>query len=72
MITFNLGKFRKKAFYDDGRGHMISLTRAKMNCIKKKLDNGISSQEAWCSCQKEYEDGGDWSLKNASGDPLKK
>ena len=67
MITFNLNKFVKKAFYDDGKGLMQGQTRAWMNCYRNNLKSGKGAQEAWFNCLEEYQkdSGGDWTLNNA-------
>ena len=52
--AFNLKKYIKKAFYEDGRGYMQSQTRSWMNCYKQKCDSGKGPQEAWNGCLEEY------------------
>ena len=66
--SFNLSKFKKTAFYDDGRGLVQKQTRAYMNCYKAKMDKGMSAQEAWQSCLEEYQKSAtnDWGTKYAS------
>ena len=63
--SFNLQKFRKQAFYDDGRGLSQQMTRACMNCQKAKREKGMEAQEAWFQCLEEYNNqkNGEWSLK---------
>ena len=67
MKTFNLNKFRKKAFYEDGKGQVQRQTRAMMNCYKAKLASGMSAQESWAGCLEEYNIGNkaDWATKYA-------
>ena len=67
MNTFNLSKFRKKGFYDDGKGQAQRQTRAMMNCYKAKQSAGGSAQEAWAGCLDEYNSGdkADWATKYA-------
>lgn len=67
-VTFNLSKFRKKAYYDDGKGLMQIKTRAMMNCYKSKCEKGMSPQEAFEACLEEYQDSGkssSWAFKYA-------
>jgi len=68
-VTFNLSKFLKKAYYDDGKGLMQTQTRSFMNCSKQKMDSGSGAQEAFFTCLKEYQDlsGGEWKFKYATG-----
>jgi len=55
MKTFNLQSYLKKtAFYDDGRGYMLGLTRAFSNCYKEKVKT-MSPQKAWDSCKEEFQ-----------------
>jgi len=54
MSSFNLNKFKKTAFYDDGRGSMLGLTRAFSNCYKEKVKK-MGPQEAWESCKDEFQ-----------------
>ena len=76
MKTFNLNKFQKQAFYDDGRGLVQKQTRAMMNCWKAKMDAGkMGAQEAYMSCLEEYQKSktNDWGTKYATAHkPLKK
>lgn len=68
-VTFNLQKFYRKAYYDDGKGLVQEQTRCMMNCYKTKLDEGITPQKAFDSCLKEYQTSskdGKWSLKYAN------
>ena len=67
--TFNLQKFLKKAYYEDGKGQMQGQSRSWMNCYKQKLDSGKGAQESWQSCLDEYQDlsGGNWKFKYATG-----
>jgi hypothetical protein len=71
--TFNLSQFRKKAFYDDGKGLMQKETRSCQNCYKVQLDKGLSAQKAWSTCIEEYQktNKNDWATKYASA-PVKK
>jgi len=55
QTSFNLKKFLKTAFYDDGRGHWNTLSRAWANCYKQKSDGGKGPQEAWNGCLDEYQ-----------------
>lgn len=52
--TFNLKSFRKKAFYEGGRGYAQAETRSKQICYKCKYDEGKSPTEAWDECADEY------------------
>jgi hypothetical protein len=67
--TFNLSKFMKTAYYDDGKGLMQTQSRSWANCSKQKMDSGMGAQEAWQSCLKEYQTlgGGEWKFKYSSG-----
>lgn len=67
-ISFNLKKFKKQAFCDDGKGLIQKQTRSCMNCYKMKLDNGASAQKAWSECIAEYQkmNKNDWTTKYAS------
>jgi len=63
---FNLKSFRKKAFYEGGKGYAQAETRAKQICYKCKYDDGKSAQEAWDECNKEYNESSDkgvWVIK---------
>ena len=73
-MKFNLQKFLKKAFYDDGKGLIQNETRSMMNCYKQKLDSGASAHEAWFSCKDEFQTlkGGNWKFDYASGTATKK
>jgi hypothetical protein len=68
MTTFNLNKFVKKAFNDDGRGLMLGLSRSWMNAYRSKLNDGMNPQEAWFSCLEEFQkdSGKDWTLNHAA------
>jgi len=57
--SFNLKKYIKKAFYDDGRGYMNAQTRSWQNCYKAKSDKGSQPQEAWNDCMKEFQEASD-------------
>lgn len=62
---FNLKKCIKKAFYEDGRGYMLTQSRAWMNCYKSKSDQKKGPQDAWNTCMEEYQktaDKGKWLL----------
>ena len=67
--SFNLSKFLKKAFYDDGKGLIQTQSRSWMNCSKQKRDAGMGAQEAWQECLKEYQTlaGGEWKFKYSTG-----
>jgi hypothetical protein len=68
--SFNLQKFLKKAYYEDGRGLLQTHgQRPFMNCQKQKLDSGKGAQEAWQECLSEYQTlaKGEWKFKYASG-----
>ena len=67
--SFNLSKFLKKAYYDDGKGLMQTGTRSFMNCSKQKQDSGMGAQESWQACLKEYQtlSGGGWKFKYSAG-----
>lgn len=67
--SFNLSKFLKKAFYDDGKGLIQTQSRSWMNCSKQKRDAGKGAQEAWQECLKEYQTlaGGEWKFKYSAG-----
>jgi len=63
--AFNLQKYIKTAFYEDGRGYWNAQTRSWMNCYKCKSDEGKQPQEAWNICLNEYQaaiDKSDWVL----------
>jgi hypothetical protein len=67
--SFNLSKFMKTAFYDDGRGNLNMQTRAWNNCRKHKCDDGADPQDAWDSCLREYQSANsksDWILSYTS------
>jgi len=66
--TFNLSKFKKQAYYEDGRGLTQQMTRACMNCQKAKRLEGLGAQDAWYKCIDEYNKGpsAEWSLKYSS------
>lgn len=68
--TFNLRKFEKQAYYDDGRGQVQKMSRAFMNCFKSKMEGQktASAHQAWMSCLDEYQDAkfNDWGTKYAS------
>lgn len=70
--TFNLNKFEKKAYYDDGRGQVQKMSRSFMNCFKSKMDGQktASAHKAWMSCLDEYQDSkyNDWGTKYAAND----
>ena len=69
--VFNLNKYIKQAFYEDGRGSLVTQSRAWKNCYKKKVDEGMAPQEAWDSCLKEYQVSSDkskWSLNYSAAD----
>ena len=72
--TFNLSKFRKQAFYEDGKGQVQKQTRAMMNCYRAKLSSGMSAHEAWEGCLEEYNTGdkGAWGTKYAKNDVKKR
>lgn len=53
--SFNLKKYIKKAFYEDGRGYMNAQTRSWQNCYKTKSDKGKNPQEVWNDCMKEFQ-----------------
>jgi len=67
--SFNLNKFLKKAYYEDGKGLMQTQGRSWSNCSKQKMDSGMGAQEAWQTCLKEYQTlaGGEWKFKYAGG-----
>ena len=58
--TFNLKQYRKKAYYDDGKGLILPQSRAMMNCYKTKMEKGNSAHEASESCIKEFQTMKDW------------
>ena len=66
--TFNLSKFKKKAYYEDAKGLMQTQSRSWMNCYKLKVDAGMGPQKAITSCMEEYQtlSNGDWALKYVS------
>jgi len=66
---FNLQKFLKKAYYDDGKGLMQTQSLFWRNCQVQKLKEGKGAQESWQACMKEYQDlsGGEWKFKYPSG-----
>lgn len=66
--VFNLSKFRKQAYNDDGRGLVQKQTRAFMNCYKTKMSSGKGAHDAWMSCLEEYQNSNnsDWGMKYAS------
>lgn len=51
---FNLSKFQKNAFQDDGKELMQGQTRGFQNCFKLKMEANMNAQKAWESCHKEY------------------
>jgi len=53
--TFNLKRYFKKAFYEDGRGYWTRASRAWSNCYKQKCDDGKSPNDAWNGCLEEYQ-----------------
>ena len=65
--VFNLKRFLKKAYYEDGKGLSQTMSRSWMNCYKAKVDSGMGPQESINSCIEEYQTlaGGNWSLKYA-------
>lgn len=67
MKTFNLNKYQKIAFYDGAKGAIHKQTRSMQNCYKLKMEKGMSAQEAFESCTKEYNNSQDneWELKYA-------
>ena len=69
--VFNLKRYIKTAFYDDGRGLHNMQTRAFSNCWKIKVDGDMEPQEAWNSCLKSYQEASDrseWVKKYTSVD----
>ena len=67
--AFNLQKFLKTAFYDDGRGYWNTLSRAWANCYKIKSNEGKGAQDAWMTCKDEYQktaSKGKWALDYGS------
>jgi hypothetical protein len=68
--TFNLKQYMTKtAYYDDGKGSMVSQTRSFQNCYKQQCDKKKGPQDAWNTCLEEYQKSGDkdkWVL-NYSG-----
>ena len=73
ITTFNLSKFRKKAYYEDARGLMQTQSRSWMNCYKLKVDAGMGPQKAITSCMDEYQTlgNGNWAFKYASAEKHK-
>jgi len=65
--VFNLKRFLKKAYYEDGKGLSQTMSRSWMNCYKSKVDGGMQPQAAIFGCMEEYQTlaGGNWSLKYA-------
>jgi len=66
--AFNLRKYIKQAFYEDGRGYWNTQSRAWANCYKQKCNDGKKPQESWNECLSEYQranDKGTWALSYA-------
>jgi len=68
-MKFNLQKFLKTAYYDDGKGLIQTQSRFWMNCQKQKMDSGMGAQKSWQSCLEEYQklSGGEWKTKYSTG-----
>lgn len=56
--TFNLKSYMKHAFYEDVRGYMMKQERAWMDEYKSRVEKGLSPQEVWDSCLKDYNEQG--------------